>query len=53
MGELARRLGVTAESVYRWRDRGLTVWAADRAACRAGFHPAIVWPEWATASKRG
>ena len=26
---------------------GLTIWAADRFACRCGFHPSEIWPEWA------
>lgn len=25
---------------------GASVWEADRWACRAGYHPAEIWPEW-------
>lgn len=47
-GELARRLGVPTEWVfkYRCRPRGLTERVADRLATAAGLHPAEVWAHW-------
>lgn len=44
--DVARRLGINARQVHRWRKTGLTVHQADVLAVRAGFHPAEVWPDW-------
>jgi len=45
--ELARRLGVDRQNVYRWRQRGLTVYAADQIAAHIGTHAGELWPaEW-------
>ena len=44
--DTAAVLGVTRRTIYRWRVNGVDVWAADRAACAAGLHPACVWADW-------
>lgn len=41
----ARRRGIPAQ-VWRWRQYGLDAYTADRLACRAGVHPAEIWPNW-------
>ena len=43
---VALRCGANVRQVHRWRHDGLTSRAADEAACRAGLHPALVWPSW-------
>ena len=43
---LAALVGVTERTVYRLRVEGLDDHRADLYAVRAGFHPALVWPEW-------
>lgn len=43
----ARCIGVQPRQVYRWRtEGGVPIYNADKAACRLGLHPALVWPEW-------
>lgn len=42
-----RGLSISGASFNRYTEHGLTPEQADRLACRAGFHPAEVWPEWA------
>lgn len=42
----AEVLGVRPRSVHRAVVDGLNEPTADRWACRMGFHPAVVWPEW-------
>lgn len=44
--ELGRRLGMPYNTLQRARRRGLVESAADRWACRLGFVPWLVWPEW-------
>ena len=43
---IARSLGVTTRTVWRWRSAGLTELQADRAAIAAGLHPGTVWDTW-------
>jgi hypothetical protein len=43
---LARSLGLECSQTTRWRDRGVPVEWADRAAVYLGLHPVQVWPEW-------
>jgi hypothetical protein len=45
---VALAVGVTPRSVYRARLAGLTIWQADRYACAAGLHPALIWDNWFT-----
>lgn len=42
----AIRLGISGSTITRARDHELTWQQADTWACRAGFHPAEVWPHW-------
>lgn len=44
--EVAVRVGRTTRTVERWRTAGLTLDAADRAACALGVHPSAIWPDW-------
>ena len=46
--QLARLVGVSERTIYRARMAGLTIWQADRYACAAGLHPALVWDHWFT-----
>jgi hypothetical protein len=48
--DTAARIGASRETVYRWRRRPLDAYAADHYACRAGLHPAEIWPEWLTSA---
>lgn len=41
--DLAARLGVTRERLRKMRNVGLTIFAADKLACRAGYHPTYFW----------
>ena len=42
-------LGVKIETVHYFRQRGgFSEPTADKYACRAGFHPFKIWPEWFT-----
>ena len=45
-GELGDLLGITRRSVQRYADEGISLYGADRLACRLGMHPCLVWPEW-------
>jgi len=36
---IARRLGVDRRTIYRWRDCGIPLHSADRAAMALGLHP--------------
>ena len=44
-GVLAQRTGVTRNSIYRWRETGIPLFAADRIACHMGVHPLVIWPD--------
>lgn len=41
-----KQLGVSGSTQQEYRQRGVTVRVADRLACQAGFHPALIWPTW-------
>ena len=44
-GELtATTIGVTRQTLYRWRSNGIPWWSADAAAIHAGAHPVELWP---------
>lgn len=43
---MARTLGLECTQVVRWRDRGIPVEWADRAAVFLGLHPVEVWADW-------
>lgn len=43
---LGRRVGLSGSTLKQARLVGFTESAADRYACRAGFHPYEVWPDW-------
>ena len=43
---MAQVLRASVSTVQSLRSTGLTVWQADRAACRFGLHPSEVWPDW-------
>ncbi len=42
----AEVLDVSPSCVNRWRICGLSERTADHVACRLGFHPASIWPDW-------
>lgn len=42
---VARALGVSRTTVRRARQDGISYYTADQFACRAGLHPANVWPD--------
>lgn len=45
--DIAEVLGVNARTVHRWKlGTRISFWDADTFACRLGFHPIEVWPEW-------
>jgi hypothetical protein len=46
--ELADRAGISSRHLFRLlAARTVSVFVADRVACRIGLHPALVWPkEW-------
>jgi hypothetical protein len=46
MVALARHLGVSRDSLHRWKRDGFTVTGADRAAITFGRHPAELWAAW-------
>ena len=41
---VARRTGVSRQTVYRWATSGVPIWTADRIAVRMGVHPIMIWP---------
>lgn len=44
-GTVAHVLGISGATANRYRREGLSVKQADTLACRAGLHPANVWPD--------
>lgn len=42
----ARVLGLSGTTMRRVRQVGFSADQADRFACKAGFHPLVVWPHW-------
>jgi hypothetical protein len=46
VGIAAEALGVSVRTVHHWRVRGLNEQQADHIACRLGYHPSLIWPEW-------
>ena len=46
LADACRHLGVSGSVQKEYRERGVTAKVADRLAAKAGFHPAVVWPEW-------
>ena len=51
--DIAQATDSTRRTVQRWRHQGLSARQADRAAVRAGFHPANIWPHWYRATTTG
>ena len=45
MDELAELVGVTSRTWKRWRDEGVPLVRADRAAVAVGHHPLDIWPD--------
>lgn len=45
MSYIADRLGVENRQAWQWQKDGMTLRMADRAACRIGFHPAVIWQD--------
>lgn len=45
---LAETFSVRRATIVRWRNQGVKLnWMmADELACRVGFHPAEIWPNW-------
>lgn len=43
---VAEIIGTSRMAVSRWRQRGIPEYSADKAACAAGVHPALLWPTW-------
>lgn len=43
---LAEALNRDRAQVQKWRERGVTILAADDIAVALGLHPVEVWPEW-------
>lgn len=46
LSSLGRMLGLSGSTWKQYRDEGVTERVADRLACKAGLHPAMVWPTW-------
>lgn len=44
--DLAARLNVGRETLYRWKANGVPIDAADTIACNAGKHPSEIWTDW-------
>ncbi len=40
------RTGLSASTIITLRHRGVDYVRADDLACRAGFHPSLIWPTW-------
>jgi lambda repressor-like predicted transcriptional regulator len=49
---LSEALSRDRAQVQKWRERGVTVLAADDLAVALGLHPVEVWPEWYEISER-
>jgi hypothetical protein len=43
---VAHLLGVSPNTVTRWRHEGIPLDRADKIAVRLGEHPSTIWPEW-------
>lgn len=43
---MARRVGTSANQLYRWLRYGVTPDQADELAVALGLHPLNVWPDW-------
>lgn len=46
LADFARQVRVHRREIQRWAQGGLTHQAADRVACRLGWLPFALWPEW-------
>lgn len=44
--EIAHATDTCRRTVQRWKHDGMSADQADRAAIRAGYHPANIWPDW-------
>lgn len=44
--DIAQATNTCRRTVQRWKHDGMSVDQADRAAVRAGYHPANIWPDW-------
>ena len=45
-GDIAQATDTCRRTVQRWKHTGMSVDQADRAAVRAGYHPANIWLTW-------
>lgn len=45
-GEIAVEIGVTRETVGRWKIGGVPEYSADSLAICLGLHPSTIWPDW-------
>lgn len=41
----SKELGVSGSTLQQYR-QGMSEKVADRLACKAGFHPSLIWPHW-------
>ena len=46
-------VGVTRQTLYRWRINGIPWWSADAAAIHAGAHPVELWPDFHSTTPSG
>lgn len=46
---VARRTGVSKQTVIRWNSEGVDLYKADKIAVSLGKHPAMFWPDWYSA----
>lgn len=46
LSELALRSGYSPRTIHRWKTNGIPLHSADQLACRLGYHPANIWPDW-------
>ncbi len=44
--DIGLRLGLNKRSIERYRRYGVPLTRADEIACRNGWHPSMLWPEW-------
>lgn len=44
-GLLADRLGCTRRTLHRWKNDGIPISKADKAAIKVGSHAAYIWPD--------